>query len=575
MAKSSKKVTRDTLLEKYLETKKVIPKTPELLSDALIEMDKLVWLKVNEDLPASKLAFATKSPSGVFKVFVNNKIPEEYQDHFYLHEFGHVLFGHLFGMETQREQFKRKIMESWSKIEPHLELTEEEQKLPTVELVSKFLMPVSSLLLNYATDMEVNSKLFSDDEWEEMRNVTDYVVIKTSYEEGNRDEEFLKSAKDFLKGKGDHISKPIWPVDYGFEKGLSYHAYLDLMIQDIDKFMNFVRQDSQSLEGDGEGEGNSAGQNTSNSNGNGSGSSDSDNSSGEGSSGKETKDELQKALKKLSLKDIEDLRKAANNSDVDTVSNNATAAEAGEGSGDEDDTASDGSSAKGGNGLGFGRGTSKVEALTLSNGGRELTRFLLKETFSRKIENTRVNEMYYYNRRKYGDKDIIGKTTKENVYRPGDVYIIIDVSGSVNEKAINVMLKCTRDVAKKCGAKSRAIWWDTCLQGDMPIRKAKLPSNGYGGTDMAGAIQYVKDKYIRSSNDKIIIVSDFCDTLKKWYDVASTFSNDITGVCWSERSRSNYSSLEHYIESSNYGYDFSVKQFLKRIPTKIVDITRF
>lgn len=582
---NSKEIARlEKEIKKQLKKNPFIKSNPpKLLSIALSEMDKIVWIQMNEDLPADKMAFATRTDGGVYKVFVNNKIPEVYRDHFYLHEFGHVLFGHLKDFKLQEKQFSRKLLQSWSKIEPHLELTPEEAKMSREELANRFIIPMTGLLSNYATDMEVNSKLFSKDEWQEMLEITDDAFIRAKMEEGGNTLEFLTDVLKRVQGDENRLTKPIWPEDYGFDIQLSYHEYLDLIFQNIDKFMNFLRQDAQNQPGQGQGQSQSQEQGSpsqSSQSGNGQGDSQGQGQDqGQDQDGADSKEKGSEGsgdiLKKLSLKDIEELRKAANKSDMDTTGNEEAAEKVENGkSGGDDDSDSVGDSSgtptgRGSSGLGFGH-TGQKEIFKLEN-GKTLSKFLLKEVFSKKVENVRVNEMYYYNRRKYGDKDIIAKYTKENVYRPGNIYIIIDCSGSVEAEAIGTIMDCTRTLAKKCGPKSRVIWWDTSLCGDIPIRKATESFSG-GGTDIAPGIAYVKEHYLKSSNDKLIIVSDFQDTLSNWYDEVKDLRNDVVGICWTTYQPS--SNLESFIEEANYGYNasFDPKKFLNKIHTRVVQI---
>lgn len=529
---------------------------PALYPIACSEMNKLVWLTITEEMSADKMAFATKTEGGVYKVFVNDKIPEVFHDYFQLHEFGHILFGHLKDLTIQQKQFNRKVLACWDQIKPHLELTEEEEKLSKLELAEKFVIPLSGLITNYATDMEVNSKLFSSEEWQRMLNITDLAYIASTLKDGEVTQELLDEFSNFLKGKAEeeHLCKPVWPEDYGFPIQLSFQEYLDLILHNIDQFMNFLRQNAQGQGGQGKGQGQSQ----------------EGEGEGQGELSDEQKKEVMSKLKKLSLDDIEKLRKEANTSDMDEAGNGEAAKEAeAAAGGSKDGDSNDGSASnRGGDGMGFGHGSGKDDILPLKD-SKGLARFLEKEAFSKKIENVRNNEMYYYNRRKYGDKYIIAKQTKEDVYRPGNMYILVDCSGSIDRQAIATLLTCTRSLSKKCGPKSRVIWWDTNLCADKPLREKQDPMCG-GGTDIGSGIAYVRDKYLKSSNDKLIIISDYEDTLAKWSQELDRVKNDVTGICWTSRKPN--TSLEKFINDCNYGRDFDTKKFLKKVHTKIVVI---
>ncbi len=532
----------------------LVVKDPSLLDAAEAEMAKLVWVPIEDDFPPMKMAFATKTNDNCYKVFVNNKIPERYRNQFKLHEYGHILFGHLLDLDENNQQLKHKFTQFWPKIKKHIELEPEDENKDILDIFQKYLLPVQNLFENYAMDMEVNSKLFTNAaERKQMREITSIALVLAILNDDSTSDSVLDQIEDHIKNKPDEPhAKPIYPEDYGFPDKKSFTEYLDLMFLNLDKFMDLLKQQAKDLDL-GPSNGNSG-----------------NNGDGDGGSGS-----------KLSLEEIEALRKAANASDTDKEENNKIAEKAGHGEGADDfsdgDSESEDSDPADGEGAGSGwtgnRGFGAVghghkeEVIELGN-GKSLAKYLEKEVFSKHVSNTRVNEMYYYNRRKYGDKDVVAKLTKEELYRPGNLILVIDCSGSIDKKAIRIMISVIRQLSKKCGPRSRVIWWDTRLCGDTFLRQEQEPCSG-GCTDIAGGIKYAAEHYLKHSNDKLVVISDYCDTLSRWLEEAEKFKNDIIGIGWTYQASG---SVSEFIRSNYWTGSVDADKFMKRIRTKIVRI---
>lgn len=579
---------------------------PSLLSVAESEMDKIAWYQINEDLSPAKIAFATKTKDNCYKVFVNNKVPEVYRDHLRLHEYGHILFGHLKFDELRHNQLTKKILQNWGTISKHLQLEPEDIGKDKIELVGKYIMPLQGLLSNYAMDMEVNSKLFPNDEEPYFNEILGGATLMANLNDDLILDVQLEKIEEYLDGdRAEPFAKAIFPSNYDFPNAKSYLEYLDLMFLNIDKFIDFMKRDLEQFEqnqegqggqGQGQDQGNSGSGASSNSNGKGKPNVNKNNKQNNNGNGQDELSDADKerlkqqaqreskhAMKQLSLDDIEKLRKAANGSDTDEKSNNDAASSTGHGDQASEDPANARGAASspdvgdaagepewsGEAGLGVGHAAKeRPDVIPLGN-GRQLARYLEQQAFSKKIENLRQNTMWNYNRRKYGEVDIISKLTKENVYRPGNIYIIVDCSGSIDERAIGKMLDVIKQLSKKCGPKSRVIWWDTRLCSDKLLRSEQKPICG-GGTDIAGGIAYVRKNYLKNSNDKLIIISDYYDTLSKWVRECRLIKNDITGICWTNNERMR--TTDEFLNDRNYGGQFNVREFKRRIPTKIVEI---
>ena len=165
-------------------------------------------------------------------------------------------------------------------------------------------------MLNYAMDYEVNSKIFTPDEWKEFTQKFESDWMKVQYEDDSIPEEDYEEA--FNLKKNDPTKKlvsALWPEDVGFPLKLQFTQYVDLMLRDPEKFFEKLllinpppmsgnssdNQDgsSQNQSGDSKGKNNSSGNSKKNKNqqsdqGNGDGQSDSEGEQSDGN-GKENK----------------------------------------------------------------------------------------------------------------------------------------------------------------------------------------------------------------------------------------------------------------------------------------------
>ena len=153
-------------------------------------------------------------------------------------------------------------------------------------------------------DMEVNSKLFTEEEWENMKYLTNIAFLKVStsektnisYEELEALDKHLDEHKKDLKE--NPIAQPIWPADYKFPLKLTYGEYLDLMLKDenLENTMQQLQQMMQQMKGQGQGQGKGKG----NGDGQGQGQNGDEDGSGQG---------------KMSAEDIDNLRKQFSDTD--------------------------------------------------------------------------------------------------------------------------------------------------------------------------------------------------------------------------------------------------------------------
>lgn len=175
------------------------------------------------------------------------------------HEYGHIYLGHLDGLEYLRDRLTRLINDNFD------DLTALVNTNCGIDFGDKLLIQVredpmiSHMIHNIAMDCEVNSKILDYD---------DVHMIE-------------KSVFDTYGGlqKVDVMTKFCHPLKrWGFPEGLTYPEYLELIVQNLDKFVKYIMlmtygvqspqmqqgqsgQSQQSQSGQGQGQGNSQSQN--------------------------------------------------------------------------------------------------------------------------------------------------------------------------------------------------------------------------------------------------------------------------------------------------------------------------
>lgn len=355
-----------------------------------------------------------------YKVFYKN---DEFEKYYLLHEYGHIYFAHI-----NNEVLKENLIKSRLKYILPKNVSEED-----------FMRVFSMHLDNVTKDMEVNSKLFSDEEFEA-----------------------------FEKGTGNEY---ILPQRYGFPKGLEADTYLNLVLMDLDKFMDEDKSRQQRKNGDGDGK-------------------------EQGDSGpmsnEDYLDSIEKELKETS---------SVNEKFESRVEQ-----------GDEEDGGQLNKKA----GKKAGNGT-KYEESDLNDdikSNEDLKEFIrgIHTKKTRIVRKTDV--MYNYNRRKTGSSVIVPKISSS--YKKRDekatLYILYDVSGSVNPELTEKVVKTISEICDELKTGSRVIFWNESLVNDIDIKDIGKVYCG-GGTYLASGVKYIEQKYSPKKNDFVLIVSDFEDNI--------------------------------------------------------------
>lgn len=517
------------------------PKFWSYHADALNEMNMVVWTYIHPNIRSSQpMAFACRSrnTTGVYEVYVNPNVPYECREPLELHEFGHVIFTHMSLLENQRKILVQKIMSYWNRFEKHIE----NNVLETKEDIQKASKIICDAILNIAMDYEVNSKLFTDDEWKTFVEYIQWASIKAAADAPNTTKEELEKIIEWLDNKSedkDLLFHPCWPEDEGFPKGLDYRQYIDLMLMRPDNAMDAIKKALGKTDS-GSGDGNGSG-------------------SGKGNhGGKISKSDLERILKEQNDANNEASNDAKEDAEKQDDAEQGTSSNAA-----RDKLNQDGWSPN---------GHSVDKRIYDYKNSKALGRKILNEIINKQVLMCRQDNLYYYNRQKYNSNLLISKMRSEDLYRPGNIYLLVDCSCSIGSDVIEAIIGVVKNISKKCGPHSRIIWWDTALAGDYPLKELKGPTH-CGGTAISHGIHYVSEKYLKRSNDKLIVLSDYEDSLHMWYDELEKIrKNDCLGICWGSFKGNATETIKRVCRTYDDNDEMFFQKFIKKLPTTLVDI---
>lgn len=476
-----------------------------------------------------------------------------------IHEYGHIYFSHFEGIYEELDKgvcnvfrnYRGQIIDSVNKncgIDFGEELVERVIDDPVL----------NHSLHNIAMDMEVNSKLLSNEDVEEMEDDITKVTTKLK-------EDYLNSIKDKLTDEGqkkkidekldkmkkESTVKLILPCRYHLQNGdpfpdkLTYPEYLNLMVKNLDQFVKMLVSVSLGMNGD---------------------------------TSKVTKGQLEDSLKN-GIGSLEDLMKAAGMSDDDGDDSANGTPEDGDGvptnelgkhdtsnsggfkgsseksearSGrDSDFYELDGGSHKdhgtasrdeadekrelgeitAGGGAGCGNsgggvGSRKVKKTDLVDSAIDEA---VQEQKSRVIKiSSKRDMMAKWNRGI--NRTVIAPSILQKIKIDTNIKIVylIDISGSMDTELIDRILATIGKKMKSInkGLRYDLITWNTRLEDHIKdIDPKKGVPNIYtgGGTRMAGGIKYFKENY--DDNTILIIASDFEDYLEEWVEKLNGMKN--------------------------------------------------
>lgn len=478
-----------------------------------------------------------------------------------MHEYGHIYLGHLDGIH---EELDTQICNTFRDYRG--ELIDRINKECGIDFAEKLIERViddpvlNHSLHNIAMDMEVNSKILSTEDVEEMESdisgvLPDYQLELLKYNRDHVEDEEQKKILDeaIKKMENEAKIKLIVPQRYYIDENtpfpdeLSYPEYLMLIIKHLDQFVKMLvsiknggngdtsqvtSQDIQdALQGNGQGNGSGQGQeggmqglsdlmqemgmSDGNGQGNGKG-------QGQGQGDKTTpKDCPYKGKRDSGTGDLNSNGKDEGGTHKDHRSDSR----------DDADRKRQLGQIRSGGGVGCG-----------SSGGPDATRLVdkadevdmaLDEVMlnykSRVIKvDTKKDFMYLYNRGI--NRSVIAPTYRRRVTISNEptIVFLIDVSGSMDTRLVDRILNTIANKMKKIGRglKYNIISWSTQLGEhvkNIDPRKGVPRISMGGGTRMAKGIKYFRENY--GPEAILILISDFEDYLEEWHEEEQKMSN--------------------------------------------------
>lgn len=173
-------------------------------------MDTLLYRTIySKNLVKPSIAFThsrTNTLCGtIYTIYLNNS-DKELKDYLYMHECGHIIFSHVRNMDMRADRFlNSKLQASYSRIAKFFNNNTTDFEI------------FKNMLFNIVMDFEVNSRLFTQSEWDFMN---ERVSILTN----------------------NPGSKGMWPGDYGFPSGLTWNEYLNLILMNPEDFFTQIRK---------------------------------------------------------------------------------------------------------------------------------------------------------------------------------------------------------------------------------------------------------------------------------------------------------------------------------------------
>lgn len=173
----------------------------------------------------------------------------------------------------------------------------------------------------------------------------------------------------------------------------------------------------------------------------------------------------------------------------------------------------------------------KTKCFAIHKLGPEVGHFITDRAIDR-IEDMRTDYLYLSNRGRTSNI-LRGKTIDHTDYSQGNVYVIVDTSGSVETRRLAQLLDLFYEIKNRVGRQSKVIFWDSDLQriDSLCDGITEIPRGGY--TEIAPGIKYTACRFC-SENDKLFIISDYCDFLDDWLTEIRKLRCSCYGICWTD-----------------------------------------
>ena len=480
-----------------------------------------------------------------------------------MHEYGHIYLGHLEGIH---EELDERL--AWTIQNRRTELIEQINKKCNIDYADKLIERViddptlNHTLHNIAMDMEVNSKVLSDEDVDEMEQRITAVLPKFDEEylrylqDKTEDEQIKKDLQDRIdKMAKESKIKLILPCRYHTSDGqpfpdeLTYPEYLMMIVENLDEFVKMLisiknggngdtsqisdQQLQDAMNGQGQPGQGQGGQPQPGSGGGmqsfddlmkdcglSDGNSDQDrnqNGQNQNGGGNGKKDPVDSPYKGMYSGD--DTQDKPKDKDESGAGDHNTPER------DEADKKRELGQIRSQGGLGCGK-----------SGGPDVTRLVTEQDpIDMALEEVIINfksrvvkmdykrdMMHKYNRGILRSVIAPSYVNKITLSTDPTIVFLIDVSGSMDTALVDRCLGTISRNMKRIGKglKYNIITWSTRLGEhirDIDPRKPVPRISCGGGTRMAGGIEYFKEHY--KDDAILILISDFEDDLNDWHRV--------------------------------------------------------
>ena len=445
-----------------------------------------------------------------------------------MHEYGHIYFGHLDevyaeidGMIYDAIKNNREELADYVNQQCGIDFGE--------ELLERILddPSMNHEIHNIAMDMEVNSKVLSDEDIEDLeKKISEFLAepkIKEleKYRDSLTEEEKKKEVDEAIKKlKAQVALKLILPARYHDKNGqpfpneLTYVEYILMIVQNLDQFIKMLVSISMGGNGDTSGVTSEDIQNAL-----------------QGSGGSGGAQSLQDLMDSMGMgngnnqgQDVPGdcpYKGVRDHQSPDSESADKERKDATDNGGNYSGRAGNGCGSGGSGGV--GHNVTKLDPIEMS-----LEEVIQK--FKSKVIEWKETRDVLWNWNRGINRTVIAPSYKQkvDVKTQPTVVFLIDVSGSMDTALVD---RCLNTIARKMkkingGLKYSIITWSTHLHDhikDIDPRKSVPRINVGGGTRMALGIKYFKENY--DKNAILIVISDFEDYLEEWSEQEKTMKD--------------------------------------------------
>ncbi len=430
---------------------------PAKYEEVKVQMDSLLYtVEYDSELFSPYIAYTIQTKKNTLgkinRLYINNRDPE-LTPFLFMHEAGHILFAHTRCLKSRFDAFLlEKLKAAFNQV-----------KILFDDDLGHFTGCFTDTLFNVVMDFEVNSRLFSEEEWEFMQAHTRTLL-----------------QNDTIGGQ--------WPLDYGFPLGKTWNEYLNMVLLNIKDFINYFRIESkikQMRRDEGF----------------------------DGVISESTYQKIKKEFKgkKFSLTELHDFERLSHAHSSEYAIPHGSMS-------------------------GCTRGAflepTKVCFINYTN-MKDLLGKVKKLLIVKGRAPLLRNQLYNTNRRRYSTNVIIPKTVKYNTTKRPNLYLLFDISGSVDAKMVHDFF-LTFQTIKQEFTYTKIVFWADHFNGECTLED-KIPDYYGGGTDIASGITYINKKYELRKKDVFFVISDFCDNLEDWAVALKKMECKLYAIDWNSK----------------------------------------